>query len=195
MRCPSCREPFAQAAVAQCPRCKLTLRRLDTRFGTVPRHSRFVTDRSASLPLRDMRELRSLLNLFHRKFPQSIFSVFVMPRIDGGTIAEFIFWLANRARFSSLGATGGDNFDVLLGIDLRARAAALQIGYGLENYLSERDLERALAQSSAALSANDVPRGVRACVEFMMERMREAAVAAEEHTTPSSSATSSPSEW
>ncbi|GEM_PF-7000576 len=195
MRCPSCRESFAQAALAQCPRCKLTLRRLDTRFGTVPRHSRFVTDRSASLPLPDMRELRSLLSLFHRKFPQSIFSVFVMPRIEGGTIAEYLFWLANRARFSSIEATAGENFDILLGIDLRTRTAALQIGYGLENYLSERDLERALAQSSAAFAANDIPRGVRACVEFMMERMREAAVAVEERTTPAPSATSSPSEW
>jgi uncharacterized membrane protein YgcG len=194
MRCPSCRETFAQAA-PQCPHCKLTLRRLDTRFGTVPRHSRFVTDRSASLPMRDIRDLRSLLNLFHRKFPQSIFSVFVMPRIDGGTIAEYIFWLANRARFSSIEASGGDNFDILLGVDLRGCAAALQIGYGLENYLSERDLERALAQSSAGFAAGDLARGIRACIEFMMERMREAAIASEERSGPKTPARTSPSEW
>ncbi|MEY2545557.1 MAG: hypothetical protein QOG48_674 [Verrucomicrobiota bacterium] len=194
MRCPSCRAPFAEA-VAQCPQCNLTLRRLDALFGGVPLHSRFVTDRSASLPLRDIRELRALLNLFHRKFPQSIFSVFIMPRIDGGTIGEYIFWLANRARFGTLEATGAENFEVLLGIDLRARAAALQIGYGLENYLDERDLERALAQSSAGFAADDIPRGVRACVEFMTERMREVVLAAEKRTAEASPAESSASEW
>lgn len=194
MRCPSCRARFPEA-VPQCPHCKLTLRRLDSRFGAVPRHSRFVTDRSASLPLRDVRELRALLKLFHRKFPQSLFSVFIMPRTDGGTIGEFIFWLANRARFSSLEAQGGDNFDVLLGLDLQARTAALQIGYGLENYLQERDLERALAQASPGFAANDIPRGVRACVEFLIERMRDVARVTGPDSARSARAVLSPSEW
>lgn len=194
MRCPSCRAPFTEA-VAQCPQCKLTLRRLDPRFGAVPRHSRFVTDRSASLPLRDLRELRALLKLFHRKFPQSLFSVFVVPRVDGGTIAEYVFWLANRARFSPLEAKGGDNFDVLLAIDLHARTAALQIGYGLENYLGERDLERALAQASPFFAADEIARGVRSCVEFMIERMREVAQTAEEERVKTARAPSSPADW
>jgi uncharacterized membrane protein YgcG len=134
--------------------------------------------------MRAITDLRALLNLYRRKFPQSLFSVFVMGRVDNGTIAEFTFWLGNRARFSGVGAVGENNFDVLLGLDLHARAAALQIGYGLENYLTERDLERALARAAKAFSANDLPRAIRECIEFMMERMREVARAAAQAESP-----------
>ena len=182
MKCPSCRLPLP-AAAPQCANCRLTLRRLDTKFGAVPKHSRFVTDRSASLPLRAIKDLRTLLNLFHRKFPQSLFSVFVMPQIDNGTIGEYVFWLANRARFSAFDANAGENFDVLLGIDLARRAAALQIGYGLESYLSEQDLERALAHASSAFAAGDIPRAIHQCVEFVTDRMRDSAREAEQRRT------------
>lgn len=193
MRCPSCRAELAEAS-PQCPHCKLTLRRLDTRFGAVPRHSLYVTDRSASLPLRDVTELRKLLDLFRRKFPQSLFSVFIMPRINGGTLAEYAFWLANRARFSSIEAKGAENFDVLLAIDLHTRAAVLQIGYGLENHLSENDLENALAQAASFFARNEIAGGVRACVDFMLERMREVVVAAEQEGK-SARVAMSPTDW
>jgi uncharacterized membrane protein YgcG len=130
--------------------------------------------------------VRDLLRLFHRKFPQSLFSAFVVRRLDAATISEYVFWLANRARFSSASANGGRNFDILLGIDLEARTAALQVGYGLENYLGERDLERALARGTAAFSQGDMCGGIRECVEFMTERMREIAVEIETYGLPES---------
>ena len=172
MKCPSCNAGFA-AAVPQCPKCKLTLRRLDIRFGALPRHSRFLTDRTGQLPLRAIAELRDLLRLFKRKFPQSLFSVFVTGAVQGGTISEYTFWLANRARFSSLSAVGGENFDLLLGIDTHSRAAALVIGYGLESHVTERDLQRALADAASAFYVGDYGSGIRNCVEFMMNRMRD----------------------
>lgn len=185
MRCPSCRAELPKAA-PQCWKCRLNLRRLDIRFGAVPRHSRFVTDRSGTLPLRSIKELRQLLNLFHRKFPQSLFSAFVVNRVENGTISEYVFWLANRARFSSVEAIGRRNFDILLGIDLASRTAALQVGYGLENYVNERDLERALARASAALAEGDVAGGIRECVGFMTDRMREVALEIETYGMPQS---------
>jgi uncharacterized membrane protein YgcG len=143
------------------------------KFGALPRHSRFLTDRTGQLPLRAMADLRDLLRLFKRKFPQSLFSVFVTDAVQGGAISEYTFWLANRARFSSLGAVEGDNFDLLLGIDTHARAAALVIGYGLEAFISERDLQRALADAASAFYGGDYVGGIRNCVEFMMNRMRD----------------------
>ncbi|MEP6603860.1 MAG: hypothetical protein ABJB69_07930 [Spartobacteria bacterium] len=145
-----------------------------------------MTDRSDSLPLPAIKELRALLSLFQRKFPQSLFSVLVMDGVLNGTIAEYTFWLANRARVSSIEAVGGENFDILLGIDLRDGMAALQVGYGLEHYLTERDLERALAQGSSAFHGGDIAGGIRACVEFTMERLREAAKEVEDHGMPKS---------
>jgi uncharacterized membrane protein YgcG len=142
--------------------------------------------------MRAIAELRELLRLFKRKFPQSLFSVFVTGAVQGGTISEYTFWLANRARFSSLEEVEGGNFDLLLGVDTQARAAALAIGYGLESYVSERDLQRALAESASAFYAGDYVRGIRSCVEFMMSRMRDIVKAIEDKQTSDPAISMSP---
>lgn len=178
MKCPSCQSPLA-APAPQCPACQLTLRRLDLKFGAVPRHAGFLTDRSETLPMRSIKELRVLLSLYNQKFPQSLFSVFVVDCVTNGSIAEYTFWLGNRARFSSLSAVGGKNFDVLLGLDLQANTAALQVGYGLEKHLTERILKRALAQAASGFHAGDIARGIRDCVLFVTAQMRIAARKAE----------------
>lgn len=189
MKCPSCGASFA-TPVPQCPACQLALRQLDTTFGTVPRHTRYFTDRSGRLPLREIKKLRGLLEIFKKKFPQSLFSVFVIDHVPDGSIAEYTFWLFNRARFSSVEGIEGDNFDLLLGIDLESGAAALTIGYGLENYVTEDDLQRALAVAQNAFRAGDYCLGIRECVIFMMNRMRDIAKAHEQSAavpTPTSS--------
>jgi uncharacterized membrane protein YgcG len=182
MKCPSCGAPFA-TPVAQCPKCQLSLRQLDARFGTVPRHTRYFTDRSGQLPLREIKKIRGLLEIFEKKFPRSLFSVFVTDHVQDGSISEYTFWLFNRARFSSIEGIEGDNFDLLLGIDLEAEAAALNIGYGLENYVTEDDLQAALAVGQSAFQAGDYFLGIRECVTFMMNRMREIAKKYEKRAT------------
>ena len=159
--------------VPQCPGCQLTLRDLDANFGAVPRHSRFVTDFSGRLSPRDVTALRALLRLFNRKFPQSRFSAFLTNQISAGSIREYAFWLMNRARFGFPEAIGADNFDLLLAVDVQRSAAALIVGYGLEHYITERDLERALAEAASGFHQGHFFQGIRACVEFMIDRMRE----------------------
>src|SRR6266513_3942225 len=171
MKCPSCHTIFS-APAPQCPACKLTLGRLDIKFGAVPRHSRYLTDCTGRLPHRDVTEICRLLRLFNRKFPQSRFSVFMTSQVPGGPIGEYAFWLMNRARFGFLEAVGGDNFDLLLAIDVERSTAALIAGYGLETYITERDLERALAQAASGFHEGDFAQGIRACVEVMMSRLR-----------------------
>jgi uncharacterized membrane protein YgcG len=183
MKCPSCGSPFA-APVPECPNCSLTLQRLDAKLGAVPLHTRYVTDRSGKLPLAAVRKLRDLLQIFEMKFPQSVFSVFVTDYVPGGSISEYTFWLANRARLSPLDAVAGDNFDLLLGINLESGEAALTAGYGLENYLAENDLDSALGMAEEAFRMGDVPCGIRNCVEFMTNRLREIAKANEIQTSP-----------
>jgi len=165
----------------QCPACQLSLSGLDAKFGAVPRQTRYLSDRSGQLPLREIKKLRGLLQIFEKKFPQSLFSVFVINGVPNGSISEYVFWLANRTGFSSIEAVAGDNFDLLLGIDVEAGTAALTIGYGLENYLTEDDLQAALAVVENAFRAGDFARGIRECVEFVMNQMREIARANEAH--------------
>ncbi|MGI9086180.1 MAG: TPM domain-containing protein [Chthoniobacterales bacterium] len=139
----------------------------------VPRHSRFLTDRTGRVAMNEMAQLRAALRLFEKKFPQILFSVFVDELAPGGSISEFAFWLANRARFSSVEKKGGDNFDLLLVLDLATNSAALAAGYGLEPHVSEQALRDALEALAAPLARGDVAGGIRALLDVLIPRLRE----------------------
>jgi len=171
--------------VPQCPHCGLSLPGLDLKFGAIPRHSPFVSDSTGRLTAREISQLEEVFRLFSRKFPQSRFSVFLTSQIPNGVIGEYAFWLMNRARFGFTEAAGGENFDLLLVIDVEQMAAALVAGYGLENYVTERDLERALAEAATDFHRSDWVRGIHSCVDCMTNRMREIVGRLRESGSPS----------
>ena len=186
MKCPSCFGPLADA-VAACPHCGLTLARLDQKFGAIPRQSPFLSDQAGQLG-REAESVRNQLRSFHGSFPQSFFSVFLTNgAVD--SISEYTFWLANRGRFGKLDAVGNANFDLLLGIDSSKKTAALLVGYALETYLTERDLERALAGASAAFWAGDYSVGIATCVDLISERMKNIVKDLEQNASPAEKAT------
>ncbi len=171
MKCPSCATSLP-APVARCPECKFSLQRLDMKFGMVPRHSRFLTDRTGRVPLSDVEQLRGQLRIFEKKFPQVLFSVFIDDLPKDTSASDFAFWLANRARFSSVEKKEGENFDLLLVIDLARASAALTAGYGLEPSVPEEDLQAALEQLAGPLRAGKVGDGVRALLEVLIRNLR-----------------------
>ena len=170
MKCPACAAVLDAPAPA-CSKCKFTLRRLDTKFGMVPLRNRYLTDRAQSLMLDEIKRLRNLLHRFEVKFPQLLFSVFVTELPAGTSIREFTFWLANRAQFSSAEAEGAENFDLLLVIEPTRPSAALTVGYGLEGYLTEDDLQAALSAAEPELRDNQLERAIRICVDEMTRRL------------------------
>ncbi len=172
MKCPSC-DSLLETPDARCPSCKLSLQRLDMKFGLVPRHSRFLTDRTGRIAMNDMAQLRAALRLFEKKFPQILFSIFIDDLPDGSSISEFAFWMANRARFSSLEKKAGDNFDILLVVDLATRSAALTTGYGLEPYVQEEDLNEMLNALVLPLRDGRPADGIRALLDALVRRLRE----------------------
>ncbi|HMJ07076.1 MAG TPA: TPM domain-containing protein [Chthoniobacterales bacterium] len=172
MKCPSCATPLP-APVARCPECKLSLQRLDLKFGMVPRHSRYLSDRSGKLALPEMEEIREALRLFEKKFPQILFSVLVTELPAGSSVGEYAFWMANRARFSSVEKTRSDNFDLLLVIDVISQTAALTTGYGLEPYVREDDLRVALDALAGPLRKGDLAGGIHAALQATIRQLRE----------------------
>ncbi len=172
MKCPSCAAHLS-APVPRCPECKFSLQRLDQKFGLVPRHSRYLSDRSGRLPLPDMEAIRKELRLFEKKFPQILLSVLVTELPPESRVHEYAFWMANRARFSSVEKKENDNFDLLLVLDVIAKEAALTTGYGLEPYVSEGALRSALEAMAAPLRKDDLPRGIHACIETLTVKLRE----------------------
>ena len=140
-------------------------------FGTVPLHSRYLTDRASSLTVGEVRRLRKLLERFEKKFPQSVFSVFVTDLPAGASVREFAFWLANRAHFGSVEAVGAENFDLLLVIESETYNAALTVGYGLEKFISEDDLNVAFTAALPALRRGELERGIQLCIEEMTKQL------------------------
>ncbi|CAN5800003.1 hypothetical protein BH20VER1_BH20VER1_14970 [soil metagenome] len=172
MKCPACAVVLTEPAPS-CPACKFTLRRLDPKFGAVPRHSRYLTDRGGRLTMAEMNQLRDALRLFHKKFPQTLLSVFVMELPRGSSANEFAFWLANRARFSTVIKAHEENFDLLLVVDLAGKKASLAAGYGLEPHLEEQDLQKALDVLAGPLAGGDIAAGIHAAIETLVRRLRE----------------------
>lgn len=187
MKCPSCATPLA-APLPRCPECQLSLQRLDRKFGLVPRHSRYLSDRSGRLTLPEMKVLRKALRLFEKKFPQILLSVLVTELPAGHGVEEYAFWMANRARFSSVEKTQNDNFDLLLLIDAASDMAALIAGYGLEPYVSEEDLQRALAALSRPLRAGDWAGAIHACLQALSLTLRDCSVRAQKREMESATA-------
>jgi uncharacterized membrane protein YgcG len=174
LKCPSCDSELEPNA-ALCPRCRLNLRGLDLKFGAIPSHTRYVTDHAERLSASEIGKLCEELKVFERKFPQALFSVFVIALPQGESAREYAFWLANRGGFSPHEATGPDNFDILLVLDVSSGTAVLTVGYGLEQYLSEDDLNLILDAALPALRGNRLAEGIHLCIENMTARLRELA--------------------
>ncbi len=170
-KCPSCRHP-ASGPVAACPHCHVSLRKLDLKFGVAPKHLGSLTDYEQILSAAERRRLTTKLALFHRKFPQTTFAVVLAKWPVGRPMGEYIFWLANRMRFSAAEATGKNNFDLLLVVNI-AGASGLSAGYGLENLVAEEDLARVLEAGRAEFAAERWLAGIEACVDCLIERLRE----------------------
>ena len=144
----------------------------------VPRHSRYLSDRSGTLALPEMAEVREALRLFEKKYPQILFSVFVAELPPDGSASEYAFWLANRARFSSVEKVEAENFDLLLVIDVTTKTAALTTGYGLEKHVSEHDLQDALDAASNSFKEQELAEGIQVCVDFLVRRLRKCSAVA-----------------
>lgn len=172
VKCPSC-GGVIDAPVARCPYCRLTLQKLDLRFGVAPRHFGLFADPGNELAPGRQRRVNDLLELFAKKFPQSVFSIYLMEMPAGAPPNEYALWLANRARVHNATAVGQLNFDLVLVIDV-AGSAALTAGYGLENYLTEEDLDAVLEAGRDAFAARAWEEGIERCSAELTTRLRAA---------------------
>lgn len=172
MKCPSC-AAVLEKPEARCPQCRLSLQKLDMKFGLVPAHSRFLSDRTGRLPIEEMNQIRGQLRLFQKRFPQSLFSIFVTELPAGTSVTEYAFWLANRAKFGPIEKKHGENFNILMVVDVTARAAAITVGYGLELHVPEKELRNVLEEFAAAARDGDLAKGLRAVIDALTRTLRE----------------------
>ena len=67
-----------------------------------PRHLGLFADVTEQLPAAKQRKVQERLELFGKRFPQSIFSVHLTDLPAGASLNESAFWLANRMRAAAL---------------------------------------------------------------------------------------------
>jgi hypothetical protein len=153
--CPSCQNP-ADGGQTICGACGFSLEEADRHLGIPPQLSAPVADRHQHLSASDVRKIATLTSDIEKQFPQVHLAVAIENLPPGVPLPVFTFWLFNRAGISSSVERGADNHLVLLVIDggnPRVSDASCMIGYGLEPFVQQEQLDSCLAAISPHLKA------------------------------------------
>jgi hypothetical protein len=152
MHCPYCQKPVAEEST-QCAACGLDLEKLDSVLGIAPVIAAGLNDRGGVLRGAEARKVKLAISQFCDRFPQILLAVVFDETATVVPLRTWVWWLFNRGNFSAALDKGFVNRDLLLVIDPARRQAALTIGYGLEPFVSVRDLSAALDAGTPALAA------------------------------------------
>ena len=173
MKCPHCQADLTEEVTA-CPRCQFHYDRLGDTFGRMPTLSAALSDMPHLLTRGESAKIRRAIKQFARRFPQLEFHVLITAVSSSEPLAKYAFWIFNGSGICSHLHKGGLNFHNLLVIDTENRRANLSVGYGLEPFISEDDLARALHAGASflkdALYADAVMAVMAAATEIYQTR-------------------------
>lgn len=144
--CPACQNPAIEGLTV-CIACGFSIAEADRKMGIPPQLSAPVADIYHYLTAAEVRRIATLTQAIEKRFPQIHLAVVIDHVPADVTLSVYTFWLFNRAGISSSVERGADNHLVLLVLDASERSpkgAACMIGYGLEPFLSQRELNRCL---------------------------------------------------
>ena len=151
MRCPYCSIEINEY-VAECPNCRLTLPKVNSLLGAVPRLSPGLDDALHLINKRDYKTLKGKIARIKRRFPQVSNHLIVRVLPTKYPFDLYLFWFFNSAGLSEASSRGGENYDVLLLIDPQQMRAGIMVGYGLQYYLPQTDLDEILKQVEPVMS-------------------------------------------
>lgn len=140
MRCPYCDTDLKENS-PDCPGCRLDLRRAAQLLGPVPKIEPEVCDSSGALTPAEIKRLRKQVDEIARRFPQVRVQIVFRHFSDGHPIRLHAFWMFNLGAFSTETEKLGDNRRILLLVDPVAADSALMLGYGLEPFITDEELD------------------------------------------------------
>lgn len=140
MRCPYCDAALEETS-PECPGCRLDLRRAAQLLGPVPRIEPEVCDSSGALTPAESKRLRRQVDEIARRFPQVRVQLVFRHFTDGHPIRLHAFWMFNLGAFATETEKLGGNRRILLLVDPVAANAALTLGYGLEPFIADDELD------------------------------------------------------
>lgn len=149
MECPFCSTPLV-AGIPECPACRVTFPRTATLLGAVPRLTERVSASGRLLGKSAAARIRKALDTLAWRFPQVSMQVVLHEFPETYPFSLYAFWLFNASPVAGQDRRGADNHSILLLVDPKRAEAALQIGYGLEPYVSREALDQVLGQAVPA---------------------------------------------
>lgn len=159
MLCPYCREPLSELS-PECPGCKLELRRAAALLGPIPQIEAGICDQVEALDRRSYTRIRRRIERIDRRFPQVRIQILCRSFPRDHPLALYAFWIFNLGGISIGEEKGGDNHTVLLTLDPLAKKSAITIGYGIEPFIGEADLERLLDLGESAWQEKEWGQGI-----------------------------------
>lgn len=149
------------------PQERIALTRTDTPAAAL---TSYFTDSAALLPPADLERLQRELEQFEQQTSNQI-AVAIYPHAPQGAIEEFTIHVAERSR---LGRKGLDNGAILF-LFVAERSARLEVGYGLEDVLTDVEARRILdARLAPAFRQGAYQQGIAATLAAIKDSVRSA---------------------
>ncbi len=130
MECPKCKASIPDQT-AVCTSCGFDINTWDALFKDVPAPQGYVNDLAGIIPGNEKQEMEKLLKDYYEKTKHSIV---VVTRKNTKPIKpeQFVFWL-----FNEWGVGGKEHKGVMLLLALDERRIESEVGFGLENILTD----------------------------------------------------------
>lgn len=170
MRCPNCKSPAASGSLA-CPSCGLTLERVTRVFGVIPSSLDGISDGAGILSAADRRKIRSAANELSIRFPQTYLSVVTANLPESTSIGAFAFWIFNQSGIVREIDRGSNNYEILLTLAPSSGRCSLMIGYGLENFIRESELEAIISEGHQSFAGGKFVAGIELVVAGLQSRL------------------------
>lgn len=174
LRCPYCHRPVTVQA-ASCSSCGFSADALVKWLGPLPGLQAGINDLTETLTKRDLRRMDRARSAFQRDFPQCDLH-FILGRFDPEVpLPCLTFAFMNFGVPAADDRRGGANRGLLLTTDLRSARSRLDLAYGLEHLVGERDLRNCLNASVPTLRDGQFAHGFEVLVAAWSRVLRRVA--------------------
>lgn len=134
MNCPSCKKEVNDD-VGKCPECGFSLASVGKKIKNLPRKSGWLIDTVDIIDEKNTNLLFNFLIRFNAK-TRFEFHVVTVPDCEGLLSSEYVFYFLNHY---SIG--GPEHKGLVLLLSLKEKTISCEVGYGLEEILSDKDAE------------------------------------------------------
>ena len=164
MHCPYCRTPLTENS-PECPGCRLNLARASSLLGPVPGLESRLSDHASLLSTPERSRLLKRIDRFNRRFPQVRLQVLCRTFPTEQPFDLYQFWIFNLGRISNDLEKGGENRVILLTLDPDTRRSGIMVGYGLEPFMTESELDTVLSLADPEWRNGQWEAGLLYCID------------------------------